>query len=297
MGDDKTGIGVAYDPAALDELERRYWRDIWDTAVYDAVEDYRIDLARFGPVQAGIVPAEPEEPMLNLVLGAGIPGAVEAGHLSDALKWAESHGVDFRVPVTPGRPAAGLAERWLMERGLEQGGSWAKFVRDASPPAFAQPPGIEVFDRGAPNEDDGFADPLAESLGMPYWGATFFFDLPGTEGWCCYVAAAGDDPLAYVAMLVHGEVAQLLFAPAPGARAKRAGDGQAAVLRRCIEDAAAAGCSAIFAETKEPEPKRPSASRLHLLRAGFAQAFTRPEWRPPRHAVAEAGSRGLWWGD
>jgi hypothetical protein len=280
-------------PAALEEIEKRYWRDLWDTAVDDAVMEMRIDLARFGPVQASIVAEEPEEPALNLVLGAGAPGAVEAGHLADAIEWAESHEVDYRVPVTPGRPAADEAERWLMERGNEQGGSRTKLVRDTSPPQLPAPPGIEVIAREDPDEDECFADSFAENLGMPCWASTFFFELPGAEGWHCYVATEGDDALAYVAMLVHAGVAELTLASHPRG-VERENGGGAALLRRCIEDAAAAGCEAIFAEVPELDPEPLSESRESLLRAGFEQAFVRPDWRPPGHAVAEARWRDLW---
>lgn len=272
-------------PAALDELEKRYWRDIWQTAVYDAVVDYRIDLARFGPIQASIVAEEPEEPMLNLVLGAGSPGAIGSGWLASAIEWVQSYEVDYRIPVTPGRPAAAVTERWLEETGHQRGGGRTKLVRGAAPPARPRSNGIEVIARDGPNEDEGFPDPFVESMGMPPWAATFFFDLPGTEGWRCYVAVEGDEAVAYVAMLIHGGVAELALAS--NGRAQRESDGQALLLCHCIEDAAAAGCRAIFAEVPEFDPEPLSASRENLVKAGFRQAFVRPDWRPPRHAVAE----------
>lgn len=282
-------------PAALEEIEKQCWHDIWRTAVCDAVVDYRIDLARFGPVQASIVPEEPTEPSLNLILGAATPGAVEAGHLEDATEWAGAHGVDYRVPVTPGRPGAKQAEEWLSESGHEQAGSRAKLIRDVSAPTLQTPRAIEAIECGCPNEDEGFPDAFAESFGMPYWAATFFFDLPGTEGWRCYAAVEGVDALAYVAMLVHAGVAELLLVPQLEWRPERAPEGQAALLHRCIEDATEAGCEAIFAEVEEPRRgERPSISRESLLLAGFEQAFVRAEWRPPHHAVAERGLRDVW---
>ncbi len=278
---------------ALDELEKRYWHDIWRTAVADAVADLRIDLARFGPVQALIVPGEPTEPSLNLVLGAAAPDAVEAGHLEDALAWATVHGVDYRVPVTPGRPGAQLAEELLSESGHEQGATRAMLIRDVSAPAPPSPQGIEVLTLDRSSIDEGFAEAFTEGYGMPFWAATFFFELPGREDWRCYIAARGDAPLAYAAMLSYGGIAALTLAhPTPG---RRVAEGQAALLRRCVEDAAAAGCEAILAEVEQPQPgARPSTGRESLLLAGFEQAFVRADWRPPRHAVAERGLRERW---
>jgi hypothetical protein len=278
---------------ALDELEKRYWHDIWRTAVADAVADLRIDLARFGPVQAMIVPGEPTEPSLNLVLGAAAPGAVDGRHLEDSLAWATVHGVDYRVPVTPGGPDAQRAERWLSERGHEQGASRAMLIRDASSPTPPPPREVEAIALDRSSIDEGFAEAFAEGFEMPFWATTFFFELPGTEDWRCYLAAAGDAPLAYAAMLTYGGVAALALAqPTP---CRRAPDGHAALLERCIEDAAAANCEAIVAEIEQPRAgRRPTTAGESLLLAGFEQAFVRADWRPPRHAVAKRNLHQRW---
>jgi len=127
---------------------------------------------------------------------------------------------------------------------------------------------------------------------MPEWADTFFFELPDAQSWHCYVAAEGDYPLAYVAMLIHAGLADLVLVPNPYWSPQRVPDGLMVLLDRCIDDAAAAGCEAIFAEVEEPRPGRPLAIHHEsLLLAGFEQAFVRAEWRPPRHAVAERGSR------
>lgn len=279
--------------AALDEIEKRYWHDIWRTAVADAVSDQRIDLARFGPVQAMIVPAEPTEPSLNLVLAAAAPGAVEAGHLEDALAWTTVHGVDYRVPVTPGRSSAQRAEEWLSGSGHEQGASRAVLIRDVASPPPPISRGIEIVALDRSSIDEGFADAFAEGFEMPFWASTFFFELPGTEDWRCYMAVAGDAPLAYAAMLTYGGLAALALAqPVP---CRRVAEGHAALLGRCLEDAAAVGGEAIVAEVEQPRPgHRPSIVRESLLLAGFEQAFIRADWRPPRHAVAERNLRQGW---
>lgn len=279
--------------ASLDELEKRYWHDVWRTAVADAVAELRIDLARFGPVQALIVPGEPTEPSLNLVLGAAEPGAVEKGHLEDALAWATVHGVDYRVPVTPGRPGARQAERWLSQSGHEQGASHAMLIRSGSAPIPPPPGGVEALRLDRSSIDEGFAGAFADGFGMPFWASTFFFDLPGTEDWRCYTAARGDEPLAYAAMLACGGIAALtLSQPALG---EDAADGHATLLARCVEDAAAAGCRAIVAEIEQPR-SGPGRSLMHesLLGAGFEQAFVRADWRPPRHAVARRNLHQRW---
>jgi hypothetical protein len=231
---------LPFDAVALDEAEKQFWRGLWDAACEDAVVDLGIDMVRFGPVAAAVVAEEAGEPALNFVLGAGAPGALEEGHLPAAVTWMERHGVDFRVPTMPGLPEHEAAERWLQQHRCRPVEGPVKLVRDGAPSCEEGPPEIEIYERTDPWEDEGFGDPLAESLGFPSWAATFFLDLPGTPGWRCYCAVEGDEPLAYVAMRLHEDAAVLALASRPVG--ERDGLGQGAVLHRCIADAADAGC-------------------------------------------------------
>jgi GNAT superfamily N-acetyltransferase len=54
---------------------------------------------------------------------------------------------------------------------------------------------------------------------------------------------------------------------------------QTALLHRRICDAAEAGCHTLFVETGERVPGRPSASYRNILRAGFEEAYLRPNWQ------------------
>jgi hypothetical protein len=267
---------VSYDAVALDEAEKQFWRGLWDTAVEDAVVDLGIDMVRFGPVEAAVVVEEPEEPALNFVLGAAAPSAVEDGYLPAAVKWMERHDVEYRVPLAPGLPELAAAEEWLARHRYRLVAGPAKLVRDGSPPQFPPPPGIDIYERVDPWEDEGFGDPLAESLGLANWAATFFFDLPGTGGWRCYCAVDGDEPLAYVAMRIHEGIAVLALASC--LVGKRDGLGQRAVLHRCIADAASAGCETMAVAEAGCEPA--VADRESLLRAGFEDAVRTVTWQP-----------------
>lgn len=266
---------LPYDAVALDEAEKRFWKGLWDTAVEDAVVDLGIDMVRFGPVVAAVVVEEPEEPALNFILGAGAPGAVEDGYLQAAVKWMERHDVEYRVPLAPGLPESSAAERWLQSHRYRLLNGPRKLLRDGSPPRFAPPPEIEIYERVDPWEDEGFGDPLAESLGFANWAATFFLDLPGTHDWRCYCAVDGDEPLAYVAMRLDGEVAVLALA----SRLVGAQDGlgQSAVLHRCIGAASRAGCATIAVAEAGCEPA--VVDRESLLRAGFEDTVSTVTWQ------------------
>lgn len=298
MGDVGAGAGMAYDPAVGSEIEQRYWREIWRTAVYDAVEEHRIDLARFGPVQAALVASEFEEPMLNVIWGAEAPDTIEAEHLADAVEWVRSHGVDHRIPLTPGSPTPSAAERWLRRRGYEQEEEGvAKFVRDISPPAFAEPPGIEIveFDGDEPGESETFSELMVTGLGG-WWMETFFYGIQDRPGWRAFVAIDEEERgLSCALMLTHEEVAELGPVAPMEAEAPGGGDCQIALLRHCILEAAGAGCRLIAAEAGEPDPEVPSTSYGNLLEAGFEQTFVRRDWRPPREAIEAERKRRVWW--
>jgi hypothetical protein len=273
--------GLPHDPVALDEAEKQFWKGLWDTAVEDAVVDLGIEMVRFGPVVAAVVGEEPAELALNFILGAAAPGAMEDGYLPAAVRWIERHDVEYRVPVSPVLPEARAAEAWLREHRYRLLEGPAKLLRDGSPPNFRPPPGIDVYERVDPWEDEGFGDPLAESLGFASWAATFFLDLPGSEGWRCYCAVDGDDPLAYVAMLIHERVAVLALASC--LVGKRDGLGQSAALHRCIADATAAGCTTIAVAETGRAPA--VADQKSLLQAGFVEGF-RTFTGQPRARVA-----------
>jgi GNAT superfamily N-acetyltransferase len=276
--------GVAYDPRALDETERRFWRECWESVPADVANEHGIELRNFGPIQASVVANLPEVRMLNLVLGAAEPGAVEEGHLADALDWIESVGVDSYVPVKRGTGEASAAEHYLKDRSYELSYAWMKFVRDPSPSALSEPEGVEVVELGA-----GEGEPLgrigAEGFNLPPWAAALFRDLPGREGWRCYAAEMDGEPQACAAMLTHNGVAE--FGIAATLESARGRGCQTALLHRRIEDARAAGCRTLFVETGERTTDRPSASYRNILRAGFKEAYIRPNWRRIGPAAVE----------
>lgn len=271
-------MGFDFDPDALDAVERDFWRGIWDAASPDAIAERGIEQASFGPVQATAIGALPQARWLNLILGATGPAAVADGHLAAAAEWARSLGVGHYVPVTPGRAGTDAAEKWLAENGYERGYGWMKFVRDASPPELAEPDGIEIRELSE-GEGESFGAIAAEGFGLPGWGAALFGGLPGRPGWHCYVGAVDGADAAGAAMFVDGGIAQ--FGIAATLEAARGRDCQLGMLRRRILDAASAGCHTLFVETGELAEDRPAGSYRNILRAGFREAYVRPNWQEP----------------
>lgn len=269
----QTKHGVPYDPAALDRVERLFWRDTWESMPAEVTAEHGIELREFGPLQATITRDLPRVPILNLLLGAAEAGEDELGR---AVAWAEEHGVTPCVPLTPGLPGSKAAEAWLQTQEFQLGYAWMKFVRDPHPPRFPAPDGVEVVEVGDPGEEP-FGSIAAVGFGMPAWAADFFAHLPGREGWRCYVARVDGKAQACGAMVIEEGIAEFgIGATLEEARGRGC---QTALLHRRISDAAAAGCRTLFVETGERVPDRPSASYRNILRAGFDEAYLRPNWQ------------------
>jgi GNAT superfamily N-acetyltransferase len=269
--------GRDYDPAALDRVERRFWRDIWESMPHEVTSEHGIELREFGAVQVTLTRDLPQVPILNLVLG--LPEAGEAD-LEYAIAWAEEHGVSPCVPLTPGLPGSARVEAWLRERHFERGYAWMKFVRDPHPPRFPAPAEVEVVELTDADEEP-FGTIAAIGFGMPSWAADFFARLPGREGWRCYVARVEGEAQACAAMLIEDGIAE--FGIAATLEVARGRGCQTALLHRRIVDAGEAGCHTLFVETGERVPDRPSGSYRNILKAGFEEAYLRPNWQRNSH--------------
>jgi GNAT superfamily N-acetyltransferase len=269
----ETNRGMRFDPAALDRVERRFWRDVWQSMPHETTSEHGIELREFGALQVTLTRDLPQVSILNLVLGAAEAGESD---LEYAIAWAEEHGVSPCVPLTPGLPGSPRAEAWLREKGFEHGYAWMKFVRDSHPPRFPAPAEIGVVELGAADEEP-FGMIAAVGFGMPAWAADFFAHLPGRAGWRCYVARVDGKARACAAMVIEDGIAE--FGIAATLEEARGRGCQTALLHRRIRDAAEAGCHTLFVETGERVPDRPSASYRNILKAGFEEAYLRPNWR------------------
>src|SRR5215218_11338057 len=184
MATGMTKNGVAYDSAALDRVDRRFWREIWESVPAEVAAEHGIEVREFGPIQVTAAAALGQVGMLNLVLGAA--EAPERSDLEAAVAWAEERSTPY-VSVTPGMPGTAAAEEWLRGQGFEPTYAWMKFVRDPHPPRFPAPADVEVVELAAADEEP-FGTIAAVGFGMPVWAADFFAHLPGWDRWRCYVA-------------------------------------------------------------------------------------------------------------
>jgi GNAT superfamily N-acetyltransferase len=253
---------------------------MWRNVCEDAVIDCGIVERCFGPVQASVFESLPSSLVFNKVLGAAEPGAVEGGYLDEALEWADSFDVSYRVTVAHDRPGMAAAEDCLNRRGFEQGSGLTKYVRDTSMPELSGVPGVIVWDIGGEEAaGETMVFDAAPALGMPSQASDLLFALPVQDHWRTYTAELDGEIVSFGSMLMHEDVAELgLDATVEGARGK--GCHQALLSRRIVA-AAEAGCRTIFAELSDAQHEGSAISR-NLLRFGFVPAYRSVNWRRPR---------------
>lgn len=273
---------MEYDSAVLERVTQQFRRDMWTSVVPAAVTESGVEVERFGPVQATAFGDLPEFVILNQIQGAAEPGAIEEGHLANAIEWMRSREVHFRIPVASCRPGAGAADAWLDERGYEQADGWLKLVRGTAPPYPAPDPRITIYELGQDEIDgEALSAIAAEGMNLPMHAGTLFFSLPQRENWRCYTAAlAPDEPVvATAAMMIHDGVAQ--FGPGNTLEHARGHGCHTALLRRRLVDAADAGCHTVVLELWGSTLEQPSDATRNLTRAGFEVAYAGRTWQRP----------------
>jgi hypothetical protein len=157
--------------------------------------------------------------------------------------------------------------------GFAEGVTIRKYLRDAHPPRFPAPGGVEVVEVGG--SDSPFGEIVALGSGKPAWTAAVFAHLPGRDGWRCYLALDDGDPMAAAAMLIDGKIAQFGLAATLETAPKGS---QLALLHRQIEDAVALGVRQFAADVEVGDDDRSVASRRDLRDAGFRPAYDRDAW-------------------
>lgn len=219
------------------------------------------------------MPALPGNTMVNRVVGLGLEGLVADGVLDEIDAFFREAGTTYAVSVPPHADAT-LAQR-LAERGFTQGYAWMKFRRGVEP-AERRDTGLRVEETS-----DGavFGRTVATAYGMPPATAELFARLGGVPGWSLFLARDGGTPVGGAALYAHDRSGWFGMAGTlPEHRGKGA---QTALFAARIDRARELGLEALTTETGERVPDRPSSSYRNILRAGFAEAYLRPNLVAP----------------
>ena len=225
-------------------------------------------LLRLGAASCIVNPHLRDNTMLNRVNGLGVDGPVSDRVLDELEAFFREHGTRYAVGVSPLAPPD--LEPRLRERGLDDGYAWMKFRRsDEEPPAAATSLRI-----GQVTVGDEFGRIIAAAYGMPAGLGESFLRLPEAVGWHCFVAYDGDEPAGAAALFTDDGIGWL---GAAGTRPEHRGKGaQGALLAARLRRARELGLAATTTETGERTADRPSGSYRNILRAGFSEAYLRP---------------------
>ena len=193
-----------------------------------------------------------------------MPGATKGGSELDPpaverVEWLAQRDLGGEVPVTmPGDP--------------QTEGRWRRYLRDAHPPRFPAPSGVEVV-RVEATDAEPFGATAAFGLGLPARTEPMLAALPGKPGWRCFLTRAGSAPAA-AASFTEGPIT-LVAIDASREAGGRSG-AHLALLHRMIEEAIEAGARLIGARVDEGAAARDAAAGLLL--AGFEKAYLCPDW-------------------
>jgi hypothetical protein len=191
------------------------------------------------------------------------PAAVER------VEWSVQR--ELGAPVPDSLAGADGAKWGLL--GFDPSGHWRRFLRDAHPPRFRVPDGVEVT-AVEPGDSASFGATAAFGLGLPARTESAFAALPGKPGWRCYVTQAGRAPAA-AATFTDGPIS--LLAVDATAEVGRRGPSRAALLHRVISDSIESGARLICARI-DVEGEDSSDAAAGLLLAGFEKSYLCPLW-------------------
>jgi GNAT superfamily N-acetyltransferase len=211
--------------------------------------------------------------MLNRAVALGVDGPVAGAVLEEIDAFFRDAGVRYSVAVAPQAPPKFAVQ--LRERGFTDGDTWMKFRRGVDdPPVVETSLRIDEVTDGA-----DVAAVVATAYGMPLSAGTAFGLLGRSDAWRVLLARDGNGARRRRGDLHPRRVGWL---GAAGTLPEHRGKGaQSALLAARIALARELGLDTVTTETGERLPDRPAGSYRNILRAGFEEAYVRPNLVSP----------------
>jgi hypothetical protein len=210
---------------------------------------------------------------VNRVFALGIRSPGTRDLIDAVMREYRDAGVPrFIIQVSPVTQPAELRD-WLGERGFVRRGGLLKLARstdDASTLSATHDVGVVEI---TADESDVFEEIVAAPLQVPREMRHGMSATIGLPGWRYYLAYRGAQPIAGAAMYAGDQAAWCGLAAT--LQSERGRGAQSALFVRRIQDAAAAGCGWITAETLPERPDRPNPSLRNMTRLGFELLYER----------------------
>ena len=212
--------------------------------------------------------------MLNRAIALGLERTPSDAELNELDAFFRAAGSRYSVSLPPG--CAPDLEPRLRERGFGDGYAWMKFTRGVDRPPTRETT-LEIEET---SDGDAFAGIVAAAFDLPPEAAASFATVTGHPGWHVFLAREGSEAVGAAALFLHERAGWL---GAAGTLPEHRGKGaQGALLAARIERACELGADVVVTETGERVEGRPSSSYRNILRAGFAEAYLRPNLHSPQ---------------
>lgn len=220
---------------------------------------------------AAFAAAKIDHIQFNRIAGLGLTRAVSAEELDSGIAVFDRLGLkNWIVHVTP--ESHNLAELCEARGLVRHPRTWAKFIRDATPPPKIET-GLDVREIG-PGQSDAFGATVVKGFGMPPLVGGWLRTIVGRPNWHCFLAFEGDTAAGVGALYVHDRVGWIgIGATLESHRGRKA---QQAILAARIAKGIERGCDIFTTETGIPHEGETGPSFKNIRRAGFSIAYERP---------------------
>ena len=214
-----------------------------------------------------------DSPMLNRAIGLGIAQHPTDADLDEIDSFYRDAGVHYYVSLAPGvqRSVGDL----LRERGFADAYAWMKFSRGVEAVSTRE----TALDVEPTQDGSTFFRIVSAAFNLPPDSQWKWDGVAGRPSWHLFLAFDAGEPVAAGALFVHDGGGWI---GAAGTLGEHRGKGaQGALLAARIERARELGLHDLVTETGQRLPERPSNSYRNILRAGFAEAYLRPNLISP----------------
>jgi GNAT superfamily N-acetyltransferase len=256
-----------------DLIESAALNDFAHSASKKTIEKCGIKIFSVGGVK-GLIASKIDVLAFNRVVGLGIKEPIDERVVDIILNKIDANKVKrFFIQIHP-EIYSDQIRRLLELHYFYHYNNWVRLVRDNSSP-YKVKTNLEIKNI-TKNESKSFAEIVVKAFEWPDELAEWIASPIGRKNWYHYLAFDKNVPVASAAFFHSGDYAWFDFAATyPEHRGKGA---QSALLARRIEDCRELGVKTIIVETAEQTSKEESPSYRNVLKAGFKEAYKRPNY-------------------
>ncbi len=257
-------------PAEEEAIEVKAFVDLYNVSPATLKSEEHFECL---PINRGCAISLPSAPAIGLNRVLGLSSVKD---LKEAYGWMTGKTGHRFLQVDTERASAETKE-WILTKGLlEYGVGWAKLVYDGS-----------LLNRSEPNslrtrlvhveEAMLFGSMLCRGFNFPSTLTSLWSSIVGKEGWSCFFAVDGDNPVGTAAMYRSGTYAWLGGGTTlPEFRNRGV---QKALIKSRVEQGLSKGVSTFAVETLAPISGEPNISFDNLRKVGFRHAFHRKNFK------------------